>query len=250
VVGLLLVGAGLVLAVRRRTRDNGAAVPGAPLAVAALVLALTQFPLHLAAVASQWVLLAALAAPPLPAPPAAGRWGARGRLLAVGVLAGAALALTWQHHRAATLFQQGKLLSESLRAGAVRPEARAQVARAALANVLPRARLLPFSWEAAIILGNLAVDAGESRLAVESFERALALAERPEVQFNVGMTLLMSGNRENGMAHLVRAVKLNPAIFRELRDPELARALRRRLDASGYGTKNAWMYRGTPAASP
>jgi O-antigen ligase len=250
VIGLLLAGLGLAWAARHRPRGHGAVVAALPLAAAALVLALTQFPLHLAAVASQWVLLAALTLPPLPLPPAAEGWEARGRLLAVGVLAGAALVLTWQHHRAATLFEQGKRLSESLRAGAVRSEARAQVARAALANLVPRARLLPYSWEAAVILGNLAVDAGETRLAVESFGRALALAERPEVQFNFGMALLMSGDREAGMAHLVRAVELNPAIFREVRNPELAVALRRRLDASGYGVKHTWMYRGTPAATP
>jgi hypothetical protein len=249
-IGLLVAGVGLVWAARQRPRGEGAVVAALPLCAAALVLALTQFPLHLAAVASQWALLAALTLPALPSVPVAEGWGARGRVLAVGVLAGAALALTWQHYRATTLFQQGKLLSESLRAGAMRPETRAQVARAALTNVVPRARLLPYSWEAAVILGNLAMDAGDTRLAVESFGRALALAERPEVQFNVGMALLTAGNREDGMAHLARAVQLNPAIFREVRSPELAVALRRRLDASGYGVKHQWMYQGTPAAAP
>ncbi len=171
-------------------------------------------------------------------------------MLVIGVLVGAALVVTWQHYRATRLFQQGKLLSTSLRAGEVRPERRAQVARVALANLVPRARMLPYSWEAAVILGNLAVDAGETRLAIQSFGRALALAERPEVQFNVGMALMMAGDREAGMTHLMRAVQLNPTVFREVRDPELARALRRRLDASGYGVKHAWMYVGTPAATP
>lgn len=249
-IGLLLAGAGLVLASRRRPRHDGAVVTGWPLAAAALVLALTQFPLHLAAVASQWVLLAALALPPLPPPPDAHGWSARGRLLAAGVLAGTALTLTWQHHRATTLFQQGRVLSESLRSGQVRPETRAQTARAALANLIPGVRVLPYSWEAAVILGNLAVDAGDTRLAVASFGRALALAERPEVQYNVGIALIMAGDRANGIAHLVRAVQLNPAVFREVRDPELSRALRRNLDASGYGAKHLWMYQGTPAADP
>jgi len=61
-----------------------------------------------------------------------------------------------------------------------------------------------------LILGNLAVDAGDTRLALSSFGRALALAERPEVRFDVGMALLMAGERETGMAHLMRAVELNP----------------------------------------
>jgi tetratricopeptide (TPR) repeat protein len=249
-IGVLLAGASLVLAARRWSRGDGAVVAGWPLAAAALVLALTQFPLHLAAVASQWVLLAALALPPLPPAPEAEGWAARGRLLAAGVLAGAALTLTWQHYRATTLFQQGRLLSESLRSGQVRPETRAEAARAALTNLVPGARVLPYSWEAAVILGNVAMDAGDTRLAIASFGRALALAERPEVQFNVGIALIMAGDRANGIAHLVRAVQLNPAVFREVRDPELSRALRRNLDASGYGAKHPWMYQGTPAASP
>jgi hypothetical protein len=43
---------------------------------------------------------------------------------------------------------------------------------------------------------------------------------------------------------------LNPAVFREIKDAELSRAVRRRLDASGYGAKHAWMYDKTPAATP
>ena len=249
-IGLLLAGAGIAWAMRRRPSGHATLAAGWPLAAGALVLVLTQFPVHLAAVAAQWVLLAALALPPLAAPPEAVGWVARGRLLGIGVVAGATLVVSWQHYRAVTLFQQGKALSATLRVGKVRPERRVQVARAALANLVPRSRLLPYSWEAAVILGNLALDAGDSTLAVESFGRALALAERPEVQFDVGIALMIAGDREAGMAHLVRAVQLNPAVFREVRDPELARALRRRLDASGFGARHAWMYDGTPAAAP
>ena len=249
-IGLLLAGAGFAWAAWRRPRAGEAVVEGWPLGAAALALALTQFPLHLTAVAAQWAVLAALALPPLPPTSDADGRGARARLLVIGVLVGAALVVTWQHYRATRLFQQGKALSESLRAGAGRPETRPQLARAALANLVPRARMLPYSWEAAVILGNLAVGASETRLAIGSFGRALALAESPAVQFNVGMALMMAGDREAGMAHLVRAVQLNPTVFREVRAPELARALRRRLDASGYGVKHAWMYVGTPAATP
>lgn len=249
-IGLLLAGAGIAWAVRRRPPGHATLAAGWPLAAGALVLVLTQFPVHLAAVAAQWVLLAALALPPLAAPPDAVGWVARGRLLGIGVVAGATLVVSWHHYRAVTLFQQGKALSAALRVGKVRPERRAQVARAALANLVPRSHLLPYSWEAAVIIGNLALDAGDSTLAVESFGRALALAERPEVQFDVGIALMIAGDREAGMAHLVRAVQLNPAVFREVRDPELARALRRRLDASGFGARHAWMYEGTPAAAP
>jgi hypothetical protein len=249
-VGLALAAAGLIWAMRRRPREDGVLTSVWPLAAAALALALTQFPLHLAAAAAQWVLLAALALPALPPPPTSTRWGLRGRLLATGLLVGAALVIVWQRYRTDTLFQQGKALSASLRAAQIRSEKRAEVARAALANLVPKSRWLPYSWEAALIMGNLAVDARNTRLAVESFGRALTLDDRPVVRFDVGMALLMAGDQDGGMTQLVRAVRLNPAIFREVHNPELSRALRRRLDASGYGAKHAWMYQGTPAATP
>jgi Flp pilus assembly protein TadD len=106
------------------------------------------------------------------------------------------------------------------------------------------------SWEAAVTLGNVAAAAGETGVALDSFGRALALADRPEVRFDVGMTLLMAGDREEGMGQLVRAVQLNPAVFREIKDPALSRELRGRLDASGYGAKHSWMFKDTPAEQP
>lgn len=63
-VGLLLAGIGFAWAAWRRPRRDGAVVEGWPLGAAALVLALTQFPLHLPAVAAQWAVLSALALPP------------------------------------------------------------------------------------------------------------------------------------------------------------------------------------------
>jgi hypothetical protein len=249
-LGLALVAAGGVLAVRRRRGDEGGVVPVWSLATAALVLALTQFPLHLATVAAQWAVLAALALPALPSPAVARGWAGRVRILVAGVLIGAALVLVWRHYRATTVFEQAKLLSETLRASPQAGNRRAEIAHAALANLLPEQKWLPYSWEAALILGNLAIDAGETGRALASFQRALALAERPEVEFDVGIAMRMTGDREAAMAHLVRAVQLNPAIFREVRDPDLARALRRRLDDSGYGAEHAWMYKGTPAENP
>ena len=250
IVGLLLAGAGLTLAARRRSREGGVAVGAWPLTAAALVLLLTQFPLHLAPVAAQWAILAALALPALPAPPAAGVWAERLRVLAAGCLIGAALVAIWRLHRAETILQQAKLLSATLRAADAPPQRRQEIARAALANVVPKLRWLPYSWSAALIAGNLAVDAGDTRAALASFDRALALAERPEVQFDVGVALRQAGDPEAGLEHLLRAVQLNPAIFREIRDPDLARAVRRRLDESGYGARHAWMYEASAAANP
>ena len=91
---------------------------------------------------------------------------------------------------------------------------------------------------------------GLLRVGHECGPRLCALADRPEVRFDVGMTLLMAGDREEGMGQLVRAVQLNPAVFREIKDPALSRELRGRLDASGYGAKHSWMFKDTPAEQP
>jgi O-antigen ligase/predicted negative regulator of RcsB-dependent stress response len=250
ILGLALAAAGVAFALRRRgERDRGLVDP-APLVAAATMLALAQFPLHLAAIAAQWAVLAALTLPAMTPPPVASRGRERGQLLAVGILAGIALAAAWQRYQAGIAFEQGKVLVDTLRAAPARSPVTTELARAALANLQLRRHWLPYSWQAAVILGNVAVEAGDTRAALASFSRALALANRPEIQFDLGMTLLQAGNREAGMARLEKAVKLNPVVFRSITDANLANALRTRLDASGYGAKHAWMYEGTPAATP
>ncbi len=250
VAGVLLAAAGLAFALRRRPAGAGAVVDAPPLLAAALVLALTQFPLHLAAIASQWAVLAALALPPLPPAPAPAGWRGRARLLAVGILVGAAGTVAWQRFRAAEIFQEGKAMVTALHSTPPTAALRVELARSALDNLRLRARWLPYSWEATVILGNVAIEAGDTRAALASFGRALALADRPEVRFDIAMAMLLAGDREGGMHQLVQAVHLNPAIFREIKDPALARDLRRRLDSSGYGARHPWMYEGTPAAQP
>ena len=248
-LGIALAAAGAALALRRG-RAGGGLLDPVPLAAAALVVMLAEFPLHLAANAAQWAILAALALPPLPPPPTTAGWRERGRLLAVGLLAGAALAVAWQQHRAGIAFEQAKVLVSTLRAAPARSPVKTELARAAFANLRRWAFWMPYSWEADVILGNVAFEAGETRAALASFGRALALADRPEIRFDLGMALLAAGDEEAGMTRLEQAVKLNPAVFRAITDPKLARALRHRLDASGYGEKHAWMYEGTPAAAP
>ncbi len=250
VLGLLLAGAGVALALRRKGKPTGGIVDAAPLAAAAAVVALTQFPLHLAADAAQWAVLASLALPKLPPRPDPTGWPGRLRLLAVGILIGVGLTVAWQRYRAGIAFQQASTLVESLRSSPMRPAAKADLARAALANLRPHLRWFPYSWEAALTTGNVAAQAGETRAALDAFGRALALADRPEVRFDVGMALLMAGDRAEGLDQLARAVELNPVVFRAIKDPALSRDLRARLDASGYGARHPWMYEGTPAETP
>ncbi|MFZ5784844.1 MAG: O-antigen ligase family protein, partial [Acidobacteriota bacterium] len=245
-LGVALAVFGVILALRRGARPDRD-LPATPaLLAAAAVLALTHFPLHVAAIAAQWLVLAALAVPPL----AAGRrtpvgWPAAAAVL---VVAGAAAAIGWQRSSASADIAGGRRLSESLRASSAAN--RATRAGEALDRLGSRARWLPGSWDARVILGNLAVDAGRPDAAVRHFQAALALAERPEIRFNVGVALLRTGDRAAGLTHLQRAVELNPAILRAVTDAGLARALRARLDASGYAARHPWIYQGTLLASP
>ncbi len=227
---------------------RGAIPDRAALLAAASVIALTQFPLHLAAVAAQWAVLAALALPALPSlapPPAARR---RAELAIALVLAGVGATVAWQRHAAARAFAQGRALLE-----AVRPAPRA--ARAPTPRGPPSSacraakRWLPGSHDARLTLGSLALESGQPAVAIRHFAAALTLAERPEIRYDIGAALLAAGEREAALTHFVRAVELNPAILRQVTDVELARALRRRLDASGYGARHPWIYEGTAAAT-
>ena len=249
-VGLALAAAGLAYAWRRGPRKGATVARAAPLLVAALVVASIQFPLHLAAIGAQWAVLAAMVLPPLSPPSHASRRAATLRLALALVLAGVAAFLAWQRYSARVAVGQARELVLSLRRASISSATRVQVARVALSHVLPRRFWLADSWEARLVVGNLALEAGDHALAFASFTAALEMVERPEVEFDVGMALLASGDHEAGITHLVRAVELNPAIFRKIEDPELSHELRRHLDALGYGRQQAWMYEGTPAATP
>lgn len=238
--GVALAGVGLVLAWRRRPRGRGVLTDPLPLVVAASVVVLFQFPLHLAASAAQWAVVAALALPPLPLPqrmPPHRGWGA----LAGAVLAGLAAGwLAWQLYRAGAALHQARSLSQVLRANAS-PEARAAASRRALERVEERLSWLPYSWRGHLIAGALAMDAGRAEAALAHFAAALRLAERPEIRFNLGVALVSAGERETGLAHLLQAVKLNPALLKELANPDLRRQVLERLAAEGYTQRYPWV---------
>jgi tetratricopeptide (TPR) repeat protein len=249
-LGVLVATVGIAVAWRRRGGTRAEVGRAVPLLAAGLVVALSQFPLHLAVIAAQWAVVAAALLPPLPPAPVPARRAAAARLVVALCLAAGAAFVTWQRFDADVAVGQAKLLVRTLRADSTSARVRTQIARAALTRLQKRVRWLPGSWRARLVVGNLAAQAGDFELALESFGAALALAERPEVELDTGLALTLTGEREAGMTHLIRAVKLNPAIFREISDPTLARALRRRLDAIGYGKEQSWMYEDTPAADP
>lgn len=239
-VGLALAAVGFALAWRWRSRRGGIVRDVPALALPAAVLLLTQFPLHLAAIAAQWAVIAALALPPLPT--ARGQGAGRAWLSLLVVLACLALATTlvWQRHRAQVVLQQARLLAQALRASAT-PAARAEASRRALARVQQRLPWLPYSWRGQLIAGTLAADAGRLETALAHFAAALRLAERPEIRFNVGLALYLAGEQETGLTHLVQAVKLNPAVLKEIKASDVRRRLLERLAADGYTQRYPWV---------
>ncbi len=239
-VGMALAAAGIVLAWRRRPRGRGVVGDLPSLVVAAAALALSQFPLHLAAVAAQWAVVAALALPPLPAPRRETSGRAWAGLIVVLACLGIAGGLVWQRWRAGVTLQQARLLTQALRATAT-AAARAEASRRALERVEERLRWLPYSWRGHVIAGNLAVDAGRLEVALAHFAAALRLAERPEIRFNVGLALYLAGEQETGLTHLTQAVKLNPAVLHEIAAGDLRRRLLQRLAAEGYIQRYPWV---------
>ena len=242
VLGLLLVGAGFVVAFRQR-RGHGVLNDVPPLLAAAILLALSQFPLHVAAVASQWAVLAALAIPALEQPQLPPGWRYRVRVALALLLAAGLAWMAWQRHTAWRGIRQGDLLVQVLHQAPSR-EGRREVSRLALANLAQRTRWLPGTWAPQMTLGNLAMEAGDPFQAREHFTRALALADRPEIRFNLAMALAATSDRQGALAHLQRAVELNPRVFREISDPSLAREVRWRLQASGYEQRHPWVFEG------
>lgn len=249
ILGVLLALAGFAVASRRGRGASGVLPDRTALLVAATVIATVQFPLHLAIVAAQWAVLAALALPPLVVPPRHAVRRASWRWVAVVTVAVIACAIAWQRRVAWQAVRQGEEIATAAAAGPAAPEWRARQHQA-LADLEPRLQWLPYRHQALATAGNLAFATGEREAALERFAAALSLAERPEYRFNLGMALLALDERATGLENLMAAVKLNPAMFARIGDPSLSRALRLRLDADGYGTRHPWIYAGTPAAAP
>ncbi len=248
ILGAALLAGACLLGWRRGARPGGNLPAVGPLAAVAALVAAAQFPLHLAAVAAQWVVLLSLALPPLP-PPGAARKVGWGRLLAVLLVAAAGAGVAWSRHRAMRAIRAAEVLVNSIRAGG--PDAPPpHLAALALPRLEAHLRWLPYSAAGELAAGNLAIEARRPELALRHFQRGLALGERPEAHFDVGMTLLLLGDRQGGYEHLVRAVKLNPAVVKRVVDPEIARELRRHLEADGYAARHPWVFHGTPAADP
>lgn len=238
-VGLGLLSASLVWAWRRGGPPSGSPLlSAAPVLGAMGVLALLQFPLHLAALAAQWLVVLALLLPPVKTGVQRLRAGA---WLGLGVLAATVL-VSWFQWRAWRAVEAAEALVAALRQNPRIVDARVLAARA-YENLQPKLSFLPGEVEAENVAGNLAREAGLWDQAMAHFRRALALAERPELHFNLGVTLCALGQEEEGLRHLGRAVELNPAVLREVTDRVLAAKLRQELTRAGYFAAYPWTER-------
>lgn len=232
-VGLTLLWASLIWAWRRGSPLGSPLLPAAPVLAAAGVLALLQFPLHLAALAAQWLVVLALLLPPLKE--RAQSWRA-GAWLGLG-LSAATVVVSWSQWRAWRAVEAAEALVAALRQNIV--GARVLAARA-YENLQSKLFFLPGEVQAENVAGNLAREAGLWDQALAHFRRALALAERPELHFNLGVSLCTLGQEEEGLRHLVQAVELNPAVLREVTDRMLAAKLRQKLTETGYFAAYPW----------
>ena len=95
-------------------------------------------------------------------------------------------------------------------------------------------------------MGSLALEAGDATVATTHFARAVKLAERPELRFNLGMARLAGGDEAGGLAELVTAVKLNPAVVKQVTSPDLLARLRTVLEAEGYTARHPWLFGADP----
>jgi tetratricopeptide (TPR) repeat protein len=74
---------------------------------------------------------------------------------------------------------------------------------------------------------------GRNDAAAAKYRKALAINRRPEIFFNLGMTLLDGGHREEGIQNLVTAIRFKPDAG-YLPDPAINAEVHRRIYASRF----------------
>lgn len=221
--GLWMVG--LVWALWR-TRVRGDPVP--PLAVAATApFLMLHYPTHLAIglVPIVIVLGRHLAAGPQRSVPKAGAV-----LRIVGPMALIAVALmgsVWQLRRLAVNIWTAELdRGLGFAVAATEPMRRTQLATAVEWQILERIDRLPSAapslWR---IVGKARIARGDPRAAEEAFRTANALWPHEEAELGLGLALADQGRRSEALVMLGRVCRTNPALAREITDPDLRRAL-------------------------
>lgn len=102
-------------------------------------------------------------------------------------------------------------------------------------ELLARAkRLDPADVAVRVAVGSELFLLGDHDRARVAYQAALALEPRPEIYLNIGKVWIADGDVERGRPKLVRAVRLDPSLLREIPDelrPAVLNALRRQNDA-------------------
>lgn len=104
-----------------------------------------------------------------------------------------------------------RLIDGTMVAAAARVPEPAPILRR-LADEAEATRTHPGDWRPLVTAGRARFLAGDYAQAAQLFERANALGERPEIDVNLGVTLLKLGEPERAEALFARAVKLSPAL--------------------------------------
>lgn len=115
----------------------------------------------------------------------------------------------------AELWMESARESESL-------ERRAAIARGVIPRLVRCAEIDPSDHEALFLLGVARNEAEHKELALQAFEAALRLNERPEIYAWLGLLKLEAGRTEEGRADLLEAAHFNYFMIRDLVTPALA----------------------------
>ena len=233
--GIWMLGLAWALA---RGRPRGDPLPLLAAAVAAPFLAL-HYPTHLAVgmVPIALVLGHLLAAQPhWRAPRLRGGW----RVAVPVALAAVAVAgVSWQLRRVALDVWRADLERRLVIAYSLQdPSQRAQLAATVESQVLPRVGRLPgaapWLWR---IVGKARLTRDDPRAAEQAFRTASELWLHEEADMGLGLALAGQGRRSEALVPLGRVCRVNPAVARQIQDPDLRRAVqdltRARRRASG-----------------
>ena len=209
-----------MVSIRRR------AGPLLPLAVAAWApFALLHYPSHLAVglipIALVLAHLIATTEQPRTIP-----WR-RARLpVATAVAILAIIAAGWQLRRVAVdLWLGGNELRLTMSEG-LDPTHRGRLAAAVEAQILSRIQRLPLAaptlWRT---VGRARLVRRDAAGAEAAFRRAYALWPHEDAEFYLGMSLVAQGRRGEGLQHLARVCRTNPAIVRHINNDDLRRSV-------------------------
>ncbi len=230
-LGVVGIGWMIALAVAiYRTRNR--AGPILPLAIAAWTpFALMHYPAHLAVgLIPITLILAHLVASH--GEQKSLQWRTARVPLASLLVVIAAAASWWQVQRVATdLWVGGNELRLVLTRQAA-PEIRTRMATAIEVQILSRIDRLPAIaptlWRT---VGRARLARGDAGRAETAFRTAYELWPHEDAEFYLGMSLVAQGRRSEGLSHLGRVCRTNPALVRLIGDPELRRVVGDMLDA-------------------